>query len=65
MNFEDTKALMYAIDGIETFTKSMQREIARDETDWDEYNKCEKWSSESKQVILDLFNKLAASKESV
>tara|TARA_R110000823_G_scaffold224795_2_gene352684 strand:- start:281 stop:478 length:198 start_codon:yes stop_codon:yes gene_type:complete len=65
MNYEDTKALMYAIDGIETFTKSMQRQIGRDDTDWDEYNKCEKWALESKQVILDLFNKLSASKESV
>ena len=59
MNFNDTKTLLDAISNIECFTKSMQRQMSSENTDWDEYEKCEKWTQESKQVILDLFTSLA------
>ena len=59
MNFNDTKTLLDAISNIEIFTKARQREMSSEFTDWDEYEKCEKWTEESKQVILDLFTSLA------
>ena len=59
MNFNDTKTLLDAISDIEIFTKARQREMSSENTDWDECNKCEKWTKESKQVILNLFTKLS------
>ena len=60
MTYAETKTLLDAIANIECFTLSSYRQINRDDTDWDEIEKCDRWAAEAKQQILDLCNKLAS-----
>tara|TARA_R110000787_G_scaffold113817_2_gene223129 strand:- start:124 stop:315 length:192 start_codon:yes stop_codon:yes gene_type:complete len=59
MNYEQTATLLRNLETIETYSKAYQREIARDNTDYDDLETYERLISEAKDIVFELVKALA------
>ena len=54
MTYAETKTLMDAIHEVETWTRALEREWAKENTDFKQVKEYEAWLSEAKQKIFDV-----------
>lgn len=59
MNYEQTADLLRNLENIETYAKAYQREIARDNTDYDDLETYERYVLEAKEVVFVMVKALA------
>ena len=59
MNYEQTADLLRNLENIETYSKAYQREIARDNTDYDDLENYERYVMEAKEIVFELVKSLA------
>ena len=59
MNYEQTATLLRNLENIETYSKAYQREIARDNTDYDDLENYERYITEAKEIVFEVVKALA------
>tara|TARA_R110000803_G_scaffold186762_1_gene249156 strand:+ start:1430 stop:1630 length:201 start_codon:yes stop_codon:yes gene_type:complete len=59
MNYEQTAELLRNLESIESYSRSYQREIARDNTDWDDLKSYEDSVMEAKEAVFVMVKALA------
>ena len=52
MNYEQTADLLRNLENIETYSKAYQREISRDNTDYDDLETYERYVLEAKEIVF-------------
>ena len=57
MTFAETNKLVKAINYLETWTRSMERENSKEEQDYAEIARLQKWIDEAKQEIFEVASK--------
>tara|TARA_B110000902_G_scaffold124467_1_gene145332 strand:- start:1516 stop:1689 length:174 start_codon:yes stop_codon:yes gene_type:complete len=54
MTFEETNKLVKAINHLETWSRALDREFKKEETDYEQVETYQKWLDEAKQDIFEV-----------
>lgn len=56
MNYNQTKKLFEAMDDLEIYAKMYQREMDKDDTDWNEVNRYSELTAKARERIFNVTN---------